>query len=40
MVHRGENVLVIEETNQDGCRALLNRVDTIILQYFEWGIFS
>jgi hypothetical protein len=40
MVYRGENVLVIEETNQDGCRVLLNRADLITLQYLEWAIFE
>lgn len=40
MVYQGESVLVIENTNQDGCRVLLNRVDLINIQYMEWTIFE
>jgi hypothetical protein len=40
IVYRGENMLVIEETNQDGCRALLNCANIITLQYLKWAIFE
>jgi len=40
MVYRGENVLVIESKNHEGCRILLNRSDLIRLQYLEWSIFE
>lgn len=35
MMYSGENVLVIEAKNRDGCRVLSNRADLIPLQYFE-----
>jgi len=40
MVYNGENVLVIELTNKDGCRILLNRTDLIQLQYLEHSRFE
>jgi len=40
MTYCGENVLVIEAKNRDGCRVLLNRVDLIRLQYLECSIFE
>ncbi|XP_050064326.1 uncharacterized protein LOC126553208 [Aphis gossypii] len=38
MVYSGENVLVIEAKDREGCRILLNRVDLIRLQYLECSI--
>ncbi|KAE9536177.1 hypothetical protein AGLY_007400 [Aphis glycines] len=35
MMYSGENVLVIETKNRDGCRVLLNRGDLLRLQYLE-----
>ncbi|KAL4112123.1 hypothetical protein QTP88_015971 [Uroleucon formosanum] len=40
MVYGGENVLVVESKNQEGCRVLLNRSDLIRLQYLEGTIFE
>jgi hypothetical protein len=40
MMYSGENVLVIEAKNRDGCRVLLNRADLIRLQYLECSIFE
>ncbi|KAL4090135.1 hypothetical protein QTP88_025034 [Uroleucon formosanum] len=40
MVYGGENVLVIESKNREGCRVLLNRSDLIQLQYLESSIFE
>ena len=40
MMYSGENVLVIESKNHEGCRILLNRSDLIQLQYLEWCIFE
>lgn len=40
MTYSGENVLVIEAKNRDGCRVLLNRSDLIKLQYLECSIFE
>ena len=39
-VYGGENVLVIESKNQEGCRVLLNRLDLIRLRYLEGTIFE
>jgi len=38
MVYSGENVLMIEANNCEGCRILLNRADLIQLQYLEYSI--
>ncbi|XP_050064065.1 uncharacterized protein LOC126552926 [Aphis gossypii] len=40
MVYSGENVLVIETKNQEGCRILLNRADLLQMQELEWCIFD
>ncbi|XP_050059740.1 uncharacterized protein LOC126551028 [Aphis gossypii] len=40
MTYSGENVLVIETKNRDGCRVLLNRGDLLRLQYLECSIFD
>ncbi|XP_050063917.1 uncharacterized protein LOC126552868 isoform X1 [Aphis gossypii] len=40
MIYSGENVLVIETNNRDGCRVLLNRGDLLRLQYLECSIFE
>ncbi|XP_025192613.1 uncharacterized protein LOC112592674 [Melanaphis sacchari] len=40
MVYTGENMLVIESKNRDGCRVLLNRTDLLRLQYLECSIFE
>ncbi|KAL4135021.1 hypothetical protein QTP88_006689 [Uroleucon formosanum] len=40
MVYGGENVLVVESKNREGCRVLLNRSDLIRLQYLEGTIFE
>ncbi|KAL4103950.1 hypothetical protein QTP88_019267 [Uroleucon formosanum] len=40
MVYGGENVLVLESKNREGCRVLLNRSDLIQLQYLESSIFE
>ncbi|KAE9536138.1 hypothetical protein AGLY_007361 [Aphis glycines] len=40
MMYSGENVLVIEKKNRDGCRVLLNRGDLLRLQYLECSIFE
>jgi len=40
MVYAGENVLVIESKNQEGCRVLLNRADVMQLQKLEYCIFD
>jgi len=40
MTYNGENVLVIESKNQDGCRVLLNREELLNLQNLEWSIFE
>jgi len=40
MMYSGENVLVIETKNRDGCRVLLNRGDLLRLQYLECSIFE
>ncbi|CAH1730966.1 unnamed protein product [Aphis gossypii] len=40
MTYSGENVLVIEIKNRDGCRVLLNRSDLLRLQYLECSIFE
>ncbi|XP_050064615.1 uncharacterized protein LOC126553506 [Aphis gossypii] len=39
-MYSGENVLVIENKNRDGCRVLLNRGDLLRLQYLECSIFE
>ncbi|XP_050064987.1 uncharacterized protein LOC126553916 [Aphis gossypii] len=40
MMYSGENVLVIDTKNRDGCRVLLNRGDLLRLQYLECSIFE
>ena len=40
MVYSGENVLVIEVKNREGCRVLLNRKDLMQLQSLEHSIFE
>jgi hypothetical protein len=40
MEYAGENVLVIESKNQEGCRVLLNRADVMELQKLEHCIFD
>lgn len=40
VVYTGENVLVIESKNQEGCRELLNRADLVQMQELEWCIFD
>lgn len=40
MVYGGENVLVVETKNQEGCRVLLSRSDLICLQHLEGSIFE
>eukprot|EP00102_Acyrthosiphon_pisum_P021429 XP_016658639.1 PREDICTED: uncharacterized protein LOC107883345 [Acyrthosiphon pisum] len=40
MVYGGENVLVIESKNREGCRVLLSRLELIRLQYLEGTIFE
>ncbi|CAI6351361.1 unnamed protein product [Macrosiphum euphorbiae] len=40
MVYSGENVLVIESKNVEGCRVLLNRTDLLQLQRLEYAIFE
>lgn len=40
MMYSGENVLVMEAKNREGCRVLLNRDDLIRLQYLEICIFE
>jgi len=40
MVYSGENVLVIETNNQEGCRVLLKRADLLQMQELEWCIFD
>ncbi|XP_050065767.1 uncharacterized protein LOC126554778 [Aphis gossypii] len=40
MMYSGENVLVIETKNRDGCRVLLNRGNLLRLQYLECSIFE
>lgn len=40
MVYGGENVLVVESKNVEGCRVLLNRTDLLQLQRLEYAIFE
>ena len=40
MVYGGENVLVIESKNVEGCRVLLNRTDLIQLHRLGYAIFE
>lgn len=40
MVYRGENNLVLESQNQDGCRVLLNRENLLALQDLETSILN
>ncbi|KAF0722032.1 Uncharacterized protein FWK35_00029822, partial [Aphis craccivora] len=40
MVYRGENVLVVESKETNGCRILLNRRDLMTIQDLEWIIFE
>ncbi|XP_050066079.1 uncharacterized protein LOC126555165 [Aphis gossypii] len=40
MMYSGENVLVMEAKNREGCRVLLNRADLMRLQYLEKCIFE
>jgi len=40
MVYGGENVLVVESKNREGCRVLLSRLELIRLQYLKGTIFE